>query len=699
MYESRFVVVRVRGIPIGVSWSWLLVAGFLTWWLATQLFPQQYPGLATGTYLAMAAASALMFFVSIVLHELGHAFRALREGVKIEGITLWLLGGVARFLGMFPSAGAELRIAVAGPLVSVALAVAFWLLGALGHPLGMAVPLRGVLEYLAAINVLVVVFNLVPALPLDGGRILRSLLWRRRGDFASATRTAAVLGQGFGILLGASGIYAISQRQMATGVWLALIGAFIVNAARAEASYGVVDGTLGRARVDSVMTPNPLVVSPGTTIDDLLVRAAALASPLPAYPVADQGELVGLISLRRVGSIPPEDRASRTVAEAMTPRERVTVLSPDTPMRQALGAIQASDEPAVVTEGGRIAGLVSVLDVARALKAHLGSLGAAGRRRRRSYRKLLGGVAGLAAVVVLGVVWHPPVYVLSPGPATDVSHDMTITGVPVRTPTVPYLLTTVRADQHTALADVVEMFRPHRAMVTTADVGSIAFQDLMFDESRVLAAAAAARARGIAVTLTGAGVQVIGVTAGSPAVGTLKPGDLITAIDGTPARTEFELEDAVRSRPAGTRFGLSVVRNGKTVAVSAASGEGKGGPVLGIVPVTSKIDVAAPFRITFVPRDIGGPSAGLAYALAIADALSPAGPRALAVVAATGTIDLTGTVGDVGGVDLKGFGARRQGASLFIVPADELAAARGTVPDVKGVTSLSQALALLSGAA
>src|SRR5947207_1525452 len=578
VYESRFVVVRVRGIPIGVSWSWLLIAGFLTWWLANQLFPQQYPRLAAGTYVAMAAASALMFFVSIVLHELGHAFRALREGMKIEGITLWLFGGVARFLGMFPSAGAELRIAVAGPLVSVALAAVFWLLGTVGHPLEFPVPVRGVLEYLAAINV--------------------------------------------------------------------------------------------------------LVVAPATTIDDLLARAAALASPLPAYPVADQGELVGLISLRRVGSIPPGDRASRTVAEAMTPRERVTVLAPDTPMRQALGAIQASDEPAVVTEGGRIAGVVSVLDVARALKAHLGpagSPGPAGLQRWRSQRKLVGGVAALAAVVVLGVVWHPPVYILSPGPATDVSHDMTITGVPVRTPTVAYLLTTVRAEQHTALADIVELFRPHRAMVTTADVGSIAFQDLMFDESRVLAAAAAARARGITVTLTGAGVEVIGVTAGSPAEGTLKLGDLITAIDGTPVRTEFELQDAVRFRPAGTRFGLTVVRNGKTLAVSAASGEGKQGPVLGVVPATSKIDVAAPFKIAFVPRDIGGPSAGLAYALAIADALSPGGPGRSGVVAATGTIDATGTVGDVGGVDLKGFGARGQGADRFIVPAGELAAARGTV--------------------
>jgi PDZ domain-containing secreted protein/Zn-dependent protease len=695
VYESRFVVVRVRGIPIGVSWSWLLIAGFLTWWLTNQLFPQRYPGLSTGTYLAMAAASALMFFVSIVLHELGHAFRALKEGMKIEGITLWLFGGVARFLGMFPSAGAELRIAVAGPLVSVALAVLFGLLVTAGQPLGLPVPVRGVLEYLAAINVLVVIFNLVPALPLDGGRILRSLLWKRRGDFPSATRTAATLGQAFGFALGAYGVYAISQRQMATGVWVALVGVFIVNAARAEASYGAVDGTLQRARVGDLMTPNPVVVAPGTTIDDLLLRVAAQGSPLPAYPVADQGELVGLISLQRAGSVRPEDRASRTVAEAMTPRERVAVLSPDTPMRQALGAIQASDEPAVVTEGGRIAGLVSILDVARILQAHLGPNHA---RPRRRHRTVVGGVGALAALVVLGVVWHPPVYVLSPGPASDVSHDMTITGVPARTPSAPYLLTTVRADQHAALVDIVEMFRPHRAMVTTADVGSIAFQDLMFEESRVLAAAAAAQARGISVTLTGAGVQVIGTTAGSPAGGNLRTGDLITAIDGAPVHTEFDLQDAVRSKPAGTRFGLAVERDGKGLTVTTTSGKSKDGPVLGIVPVTSKIDVAGPFKITFVHRDIGGPSAGLAYALAIADALSTAGPSRSDVVAATGTIDRTGTVGDVGGVDLKGVGARRQGANLFIVPADELAAARGTVSNVKGVASLSDALALLSRA-
>src|SRR5437879_2915459 len=275
----------------------------------------------------------------------------------------------------------------------------------------------------------------------------------------------------------------------------------------------------------------------------------------------------------------------------MTPRERVAVLSPDTPMRQALGAIQASKEPAVVTEGGRIAGLVSILDVARVLQAHLGAEQPQLRRRRRT---LMGGVGALAALVVLGVVWHPPVYILSPGPASDVSHDVTITGVPARTPSVPYLLTTVRADQHTALVDIVEMFRPHRAMVTTADVGSITFQDLLFEESRVLAAAAAARARGIPVTLTGAGVQVIGITAGSPARGNLRTGDLITAVDDRPVRTEFDLQDAVRCKPAGTRFGLAVERSGKSVAVTTSTGQGRDGPVLGIVPVTKKIDVEAP---------------------------------------------------------------------------------------------------------
>jgi len=704
VHESRLTLLRVRGIPIGVGWSWLPIAAFLTWWLSTQVFPRGYEHLSSSTYLAMALASALLFFVSIVLHELGHAFRALKEGMRIEGITLWLLGGVARFLGMFPSAGAELRIAVAGPLVSVGLAVAFGALSVLSRPLGVPVPVRGVLDYLAAINGLVVLFNLLPALPLDGGRILRAIMWKRRGDFGAATRAAATLGQAFGFTLGAIGIVLLSRHKMANGIWVALVGVFIVNAARSESSYGAVDDVLARTRVRDLMTPSPAggspgamaAVSPETTIDDLIVRVAAEDAPLLAYPVLDGGVLVGLISLEQAGSVPPADRSTRTVAGAMTPRDKMAVLGADTPMREALGTIQAAAGPAVVTDGDRITGIVSMLDVARTLRGHLRRKGGHARPRRR---RLAGGGIALAVLVGLGIVWHPPIYILSPGPATNVSHDMTITGVPSRTPATAYLLTTVRADQHTALVDLVEMFRPHREVVTTAAVGSIAFQDEMFRESRVLAAAAAGKASGLEVTLTGQGVEVIGLVGGSPAAAVLRAGDIITAVDGAAVHTEFDLEDAVRPKPAGTRFALTVQREGRTLSVTTGSTKTSEGTAIGIVGVTKGIDVASPFKITFVARDIGGPSAGLAYALAITDALSTGSPSPSGTVAATGTIDRVGTVGDVSGVDLKAVGARSRGARLFIVPADEMGAARGLVPDVKGVASLSDALSVLRPAA
>lgn len=693
MHRSRLTLFRVRGIPVGVGWSWLPIAAFLTWWLSSQVFPQAFGDLGSATYLAMAVVAALLFFASIVLHELGHAFRALNEGMRIEGITLWLLGGVAQFLGTFPSAAAELRIAVAGPLVSVGLAVGFWLLAAVARPLGAPVPVRGVVEYLSVINGLVVIFNLVPALPLDGGRILRAWLWRRRGDFAAATTTAAVIGQAFGFAMGAGGIVLLSRHQTADGLWLALVGAFIVNAARSESSYGSVDTVLRRTKVRDLMTARPALVAPGTTIDDLMVRMAGEARPLPAYPVTDGDVLVGLISLQQVGSVPSDERARRTVGEAMTPRDRVAVLGADTPMREALGAIQASNEPAVVTEGEQVTGIVSMLDVARILRIQLGRRTGSGQVRKR---RLVAGGVGLAVLVGLGVLWHPPVYVLTPGPATDVSHDITITGVPTRAPSAAYLLTTVRADQHPLLADVVEMIRPHRELITTSQVGSIAFQDEMFEESRVLAAAAAGRAVGMTVKLTGQGVEVTGVTAGSAAAGALRPGDVITAVDGTPVATEFDLGDLVGAKPAGTRFRLTVKRGPATVTVTAASSRSGDTSALGITGLTKGLDLAGPFRVTFVARNIGGPSAGLAYALAITDALSVGGDGSpSATVAATGTIDRSGTVGDVGGVELKAIGAKARGATLFIVPADEAGAARGLVGSVKGVASLSDALALL----
>src|SRR5215204_2875785 len=172
--NPTFQLGRIAGIRISANWSWLIVFALITWSLAVAVFPSQNPGFSDGEYVVMAVAAALLFFASLLLHELGHALQARREGVEIEGITLWLFGGVAKFRGMFPSAGAEFRIAIAGPLVSLALGTIFVLLA---WKASLPEVADGVAAWLGYINLTLLVFNLLPALPLDGGRVLRSALW------------------------------------------------------------------------------------------------------------------------------------------------------------------------------------------------------------------------------------------------------------------------------------------------------------------------------------------------------------------------------------------------------------------------------------------------------------------------------------------------------------------------------------------
>ena len=186
---------RIRGIRIGVNWSWFVVFALIVWTLADSVFPSQNPGYSTGAYIAMAIVAALAFFASLLAHELGHAFVALREGMQIDGITLWLFGGVARFKGSFPTAGGEFRIAIAGPIVSLLIGGACVALAVAPFP----EPVDGVLAWLGYINLVLLVFNLLPALPLDGGRVLRSALWKASGDFVAATRSAVLVSRGFGV--------------------------------------------------------------------------------------------------------------------------------------------------------------------------------------------------------------------------------------------------------------------------------------------------------------------------------------------------------------------------------------------------------------------------------------------------------------------------------------------------------------------
>lgn len=697
MHSTRITVLRVRGIPIDISWSWLPIVVFLIWSLDARIFPDNFPGLTSVTYLAMAVVAALALFASVVAHELGHALQALREGMRIDGITLWLFGGVARFVGMFPSPGAELRIAAAGPVVTAALLGVFAAAGWLAVHAGLPLAVRGVLVYLAAVNLLLLAFNLVPALPLDGGRMLRALLWRRKGNFAGATSTTGVLGQGFGLVLCGLGIANLTANALTTGLWLCLIGVFIVQAARSELASGTVDRAFGAARVRDVMAP-PRTVEAAASVADALAEGGA---PPAWFPVTAAGRLVGLLSREQAEQVPTADRSSRTVAQTMTPEAEVARLGADEPVRSVLATLRAGSRPAVVVDGGgSIAGIVTMDDVSRALQSRLQSRLQGGLRATRpspwrAHRARLGGGIGAALIVlvVVGFAYHPPIYVASPTPAVDISHDITVNGVPAH-PSGRYLLVAVRADQHTLFGTIAQAFHAHRSFIPSSSVGTQAFEDDLFRESRVLAAAAAATADGKQATMTGDGAEVTGVRAGSPAASVLRPGDLITGVAGQPVATEFDLQAAVRSHPAGTSFALHVVRNGRATTLRVTSSRIDGLNAIGVDLLTKGISVSGPFTISFRDRAIGGPSAGLVYALAISDALGNLNPGGRAI-AATGTIDAAGAVGDVGDVDLKAIGAAEQGARLFIVPASQTQQARGPVADVYGVSSLDEALSAI----
>ena len=367
---------RVAGVRISVNWSWLVVFALIVWSLASAVFPAEHPHLARTTYLGMAVVAAFLFFGSLVLHELGHAVQARREGMEIEGITLWLFGGIAQFKGMFSSAGAELRIALAGPIVSAFLGGIFAAVAVAG---GLGAAVDGVAAWLGYINLMLLAFNLLPALPLDGGRVLRALLWRGRGDFSWATRIAANVGRGFGYLLVALGIFLLIAQGVWSGVWLAFIGWFLLQAAAAEGRYGLLREALGGLFVRDVMVRDPVTVAADRTIAEFMDEVAH-AHRFTTYPVVDADHVVGLLPFASVARVPRGDWERRRVCESMLAFVDVPRLREDEPLVDALGEL-ATEPPgrALVLDGGQVVGLLSISDVGR-LVAAAGTVGRGGGR-------------------------------------------------------------------------------------------------------------------------------------------------------------------------------------------------------------------------------------------------------------------------------------------------------------------------------
>nr|WP_237693991.1 site-2 protease family protein [Streptomyces sp. SID2888] len=371
---------RIAGVRVGVHWSVLFIFAIIAFGLAQGRLPQTYPGRGWAVYWAAGLCTAVVFFASLLAHELAHAVVARRNGVGVDDIVLWLLGGAARLRSEASSPGAELRIAGVGPLVSLLLGGLFtlltWLLG-LTSVSGVVVEMVG---WLAGINVLLAVFNALPAAPLDGGRLLRAFLWWRTGDRLRATAGATGAGRVFGWLLVVLGLIVFMRSRSFGGLWLALIGWFLIAAATAEGRQAHMRGVLAGVPVRDAMTPEPLTVPADTTVADFLTDARWRYRH-SAFPVTDDnGALVGLVTLEGARKMPGTEASAATVREAMVPLSGTVVVEPDSPLADLLPRMEPGAEHRVlVVERGRLVGIVSLSDVSRTVGWLMGT--ASGRRR------------------------------------------------------------------------------------------------------------------------------------------------------------------------------------------------------------------------------------------------------------------------------------------------------------------------------
>ncbi len=362
MFQARFKLFKIFGIPIQLDASWLIIFLLLSFSLS-----RAYDMVEPFQAWLLGALTAITFFACILLHELGHALAAKRMGIAVRGITLFLFGGVAE-IEEPKSAGSEFLMAVAGPLVSVALAAIFWSLHFFANLQGW---LGVACWYLAAINTAVLVFNMVPAFPLDGGRVLRSILWGSTGSLNRATYYASMAGQGFAWFLIFAGVLLFVRGLFFPGIWLAIVGLFLNNAAQGSYQQLLVRKALKGERVGRFMTPDPITVQPSVTLrqllDDYVYRYHH-----KCFPVTTDGRADGMITTRQIKEYPQDEWDRMTVEQIMCRNMDDISLAPDADALHALERMQRSGmSRLLVVEDGKLIGILSLRDLLKFLHLKL----------------------------------------------------------------------------------------------------------------------------------------------------------------------------------------------------------------------------------------------------------------------------------------------------------------------------------------
>jgi Zn-dependent protease len=382
MPVSGITLFHVRGIRIGVDYSWFVVLFLVIIWLSSSYRDVLGAGEEDFAPYALAVASALLFFGSILLHELGHAIVALRHGIGISSITLWMFGGVARMERDSDSPGTEFKIAIAGPAVTALIVVACAAAGLLlagpdefrdAALTDAGTEITGVvamIAWLGSINLLVLIFNLVPAYPLDGGRIARAIAWRLSGNRTSATRFAATLGQGFAYLLIAFGVYGILVGDLVLGLWSIVLGFILNGAARGAVVQSEITSRIEGVSVGDVMDREPVAIPDGLAIERALDEYF-LRYRWPWFPVVDSaGRFIGLLDQGTADSVPAVERASQTVGDVLARDSGSLAVMEDSPLESLLGneALRRLGAVVATDAEGRLRGVITADAVGRALR-------------------------------------------------------------------------------------------------------------------------------------------------------------------------------------------------------------------------------------------------------------------------------------------------------------------------------------------
>jgi Zn-dependent protease/predicted transcriptional regulator len=360
------------GFDVYINVSWLIAIVLITFSTATGWFPRVYPGQSTITYSLLGFLSAILLFVSVLLHEFAHSLVARARGINVKYIVLFIFGGVSTFEQEAKTPGTEFLVAVVGPLTSLLIgAVAFLLL----------LPLRGrpsaataILSYLAIVNILLGIFNLIPGFPLDGGRVLRGIIWRIVGNIRTATNVTTIVGQVIAYLFILAGIWLLFTNALLTGVWLGFIGWFMLNAAQSMRAQVLIDSAFHGVTVEQVMSRN-VVTTPANISLQKLVDDYLLPQGLRSIPVVQGDLLVGLITLRDITQIPREQWNQTPVGVAMVPVEKLHVVSPQQHMQEVLPLMNSRDVNQLpVVQGGHLVGILNRESIVRALeiRRHLG---------------------------------------------------------------------------------------------------------------------------------------------------------------------------------------------------------------------------------------------------------------------------------------------------------------------------------------